>query len=134
VATLLSAPPREPLNVIQPETTYTGAPILSLSKGLPKRTESLCPECSSVINAVIREDDGRVIMEKTCPEHGFFRDLIFSDARLYLKMEQWTFGDERGVMNPSSARRSAAHRIAAFAPRTSATADSPTWTSPTVAT
>ena len=92
VATQRVATPHEALPIIQPETTYTGSPILPLRKGLPKTTESLCPECSSVIEAIIREEGGRVIMQKTCPEHGSFRDLIFSDARLYLKMEQWTFG------------------------------------------
>jgi len=100
VSTQLLATSHEALHIIQPETTYTGAPIRPLRKGLPKSTESLCPECSSLIEAIIREDGGRVIMQKTCPAHGSFRDLIFSDVRLYLKMEQWTYGDERGVMNP----------------------------------
>lgn len=88
--------------IIQPETTYTGAPIRPVPRGLPKRTQSLCPECSSTIDALLSEDErGRVIMEKTCPEHGYFRDVVYSDARLYLKMEEWTFGDNRGVMNPA---------------------------------
>ena len=33
--------------------------------------------------------------------HGEFRDKIYSDARLYLKMEQWEFGDNRGLENPA---------------------------------
>ncbi len=40
-------------------------------------------------------------MEKTCPEHGDFKDTISSDVRLYLKLEQWHFGDNRGVSNPA---------------------------------
>lgn len=87
--------------VIQPETTYTGAPIQPLKTGLPKLTQSLCPECNSLIEARIFEEDGRVIMEKTCPGHGEFRDTVYSDARLYLKMEQWHFGDNRGLTNPA---------------------------------
>ncbi len=87
--------------VLQPETTFTGAPIQPLKKGLPKITGSLCPECSQVIEAVLSEENGRVVMEKECPEHGFFKDLIFSDVKMYLKMEEWSFGDNRGVMNPS---------------------------------
>ena len=39
-------------------------------------------------------------MEKHCPNHGDFRDIVYSDARLYLKMEEWTFGDNRGLENP----------------------------------
>ena len=86
--------------IIQPKTTYLGSPIKPVSKGLPKMTQSLCPECSTLIEAVLSEEDGQVIMEKSCPEHGFFKDLIYSDVKLYLKMEEWTFGDERGIMNP----------------------------------
>ena len=87
----------EDFQVIQPETTLSGASIKPIPKGLPKATQSLCPECSQVIEAVLSEDDkGRVIMEKTCPDHGFFKDIIYSDVKLYLKMEEWTFGDNRG--------------------------------------
>ncbi len=84
----------------QPQTTYSGSPIKPVTKGLPKITQSLCPECSKLIEAIISEEDGRVIMEKTCEEHGDFKDTIYSDAKLYLKMEQWTFGDNRGLENP----------------------------------
>ncbi|MCW5981589.1 MAG: radical SAM protein [Bryobacteraceae bacterium] len=92
----------EEFPILQPATTLTGAPIAPVPKGLPKLTRSLCPECSTVIEALLSEDDrGRVIMEKTCPAHGFFSDIVYSDARLYLKMEEWTFGDNRGVSNPA---------------------------------
>jgi 7,8-dihydro-6-hydroxymethylpterin dimethyltransferase len=86
--------------VLQPETTYTGSRIQTLQTGLPKTTQSLCPECTQLIEANIFEDGGKVVMEKTCPEHGEFRDIVYSDVRLYLKMEQWTFGDNRGLSNP----------------------------------
>ncbi|MGA2274859.1 MAG: tetraether lipid synthase Tes [Bryobacteraceae bacterium] len=87
--------------VIQPETTYTGSPIRPLQKGLPKSTRSLCPECSQLIDAKILEDSGKVVMEKRCPTHGEFRDTVYSDAKLYLKMEEWEFGDNRGLANPA---------------------------------
>jgi hypothetical protein len=85
---------------IQPATTFTGALIKPLEKGLPKTTHSLCPECIRVIDARVFQENGAVYMEKTCGEHGYFRDKIYSDARLYLKMEQFEFGDERGLENP----------------------------------
>jgi uncharacterized radical SAM superfamily Fe-S cluster-containing enzyme len=87
--------------VIQPETTYSGSRIAPLRKGLPKMTESLCPQCTHILPARIFEEDGRVIMQKSCPLHGDFRDIVFSDVRLYLKMEEWTFGDSRGLLNPA---------------------------------
>jgi hypothetical protein len=94
------ARPKSEFQVIQPQTTFTGAPIKPLAKGLPKWTESLCPECLKVIDARLFEEDGAVYMEKTCAEHGDFRDKIYSDAKLYLKMEQFEFGDNRGLENP----------------------------------
>jgi hypothetical protein len=92
--------------VIQPETTYGGSPIRALSKGLPKTTQSLCPECTRLIEARIFEEGGKVVMEKRCPTHGEFRDIVYSDARLYLKMEEWSFGDNRGLENPAVANAS----------------------------
>jgi uncharacterized radical SAM superfamily Fe-S cluster-containing enzyme len=86
--------------VIQPETTFAGSPIKPLEKGLPKTTQSLCPECIQVIDARLFEENGAVYMDKTCAEHGYFRDLIYSDVKLYLKMEQFEFGDNRGLENP----------------------------------
>ncbi|MFI5176728.1 MAG: tetraether lipid synthase Tes [Terriglobia bacterium] len=87
--------------VIQPKTTYTGARIDPPHVGLPKVTQSLCPECTKLIDALVFEEDGKVMMEKTCPEHGYVKDVCYSDAKMYLKMERWHFGDNRGVSNPA---------------------------------
>ena len=103
MATVTIAPPaksRARFEIIQPETTFTGAPIEPLVKGLPKTTESICPECLQVIKARLFEENGAVYMEKTCAAHGHFRDKIYSDAKLYLKMEEFEFGDNRGLENP----------------------------------
>jgi len=107
MATLTIAPPAKPhgrsdFEIIQPETTFTGAPIEPLERGLPKTTQSICPECLQVIDARLFEENGAVYMEKVCAEHGEFRDKIYSDARLYLKMEEWEFGDNRGLENPAN--------------------------------
>src|ERR1017187_933524 len=87
--------------ILQPETTYTGSPIQPLKKGLPKLTRSLCPECTQLIDATIFEDAGKVVMEKRCAEHGDFRAIVYSDAKLSLKREEWTFGDTRGLSTPA---------------------------------
>ena len=105
MATLTLSPPkktraRAAFKVIQPETTFTGSPIEPLQKGLPKTTPSICPECLQVIEARLFEENGAVYMEKTCQEHGYFRDKIYSDVNLYLKMEEFEFGDNRGLENP----------------------------------
>ncbi len=85
----------------QPETTYCGSYIEPIKTGLPQTTKSLCPECSKIIDALKYEEDGKVYMKKKCDKHGEFRDILFSDARLYYKLEQWQFGDNRGISNPA---------------------------------
>jgi uncharacterized radical SAM superfamily Fe-S cluster-containing enzyme len=92
---------RSDFHFTQPTTTRSGSPIAPVQKGLPKTTQSLCPECTRLIPALLLEDDGKVWMEKTCPEHGDFRDLYYGDVKLYLKMERWHFGDNAGLSNPS---------------------------------
>src|SRR4051812_42470292 len=47
---------RPDFKVIQPEITHTGALIQELPKGLPKSTQSLCPECVKVIPALLFEE------------------------------------------------------------------------------
>jgi hypothetical protein len=85
----------------QPATTLSGSPIERLQRGLPKTTQSLCPECTKLVSAHIFEENGKVWIDKTCAEHGYFRDLYYGDVKLYLKMEEWDFGDGVGLSNPS---------------------------------
>jgi hypothetical protein len=70
-----------------------------LEKGLPRQTESLCPECVKIIPATIYSDKGALMMKKDCEEHGHFEDVLWSDVELYLKAERWAF-DGVGIENP----------------------------------
>ena len=92
---------RPGFQVIQPEKTLSGSPIQRLQRGLPKTTQSLCPECTQLLEARIFAEDDKVWIEKTCAEHGYFRDVYYGDVKLYLKMEEWHFGDGVGLSNPS---------------------------------
>lgn len=78
-----------------------GMPGAPLAKGLPKTVASLCPECCQIIPARIFEREGEVWMEKRCPEHGEFHDIVWSDVRLYMKAEEWAFDSGSGVSNPA---------------------------------
>lgn len=46
-------------------------------------TSSLCPTCKRGVAADIVELDGRILMRKTCPDHGPSEVLIASDAAWY---------------------------------------------------
>lgn len=71
----------------------------ALQKGLPKKTESVCPECGKLLEATIYEKDGKVFMDKKCPEHGEFSDIYWSDVKAYLRAEHFAY-DGIGLKNP----------------------------------
>ncbi|MEZ5424948.1 MAG: radical SAM protein [Pyrinomonadaceae bacterium] len=82
--------------------------------GFPRETDSLCPKCvkqvrEGVINqdipleilknshpgeikAQIIEEDGQVLMRKTCPTHGDFEDILATDADFLRRIESLFFG------------------------------------------
>jgi len=51
-----------------------------------KETKSLCPECHKLIPATIFEEDDRVLLEKSCPEHGYFSDVYWGDYEQYKRV------------------------------------------------
>jgi uncharacterized radical SAM superfamily Fe-S cluster-containing enzyme len=99
-ADVLFTTPRVKAHPRQPRFTFSGAPVRPIPRALPRTVETLCPECACLILGRSYEKGGAVWMEKTCPEHGYFRDKVSSDAWLYLLCEERSFQDERGVVAP----------------------------------
>jgi uncharacterized radical SAM superfamily Fe-S cluster-containing enzyme len=64
-----------------------------------KETKSLCPECLQVLPATILEEDNKVYIEKTCPEHGKVREIYWSDYEQYQRAETLRC-DGTGLDNP----------------------------------
>lgn len=52
-----------------------------------RATKSICPRCYNIIDANLYEENGAVYMEKSCAEHGAFKDLYWSDYHLYKQFE-----------------------------------------------
>jgi len=65
-----------------------------------QKTQSLCPECLKVLDAVIFEEDGKVFIKKTCPEHGEFSEVYWEDYEMYQKASKWA-ADGKGIENPN---------------------------------
>jgi tetraether lipid synthase len=59
--------------------------------GSMRLTRSVCPECKKVIAASIFEENGKIIIGKQCPDHGNFRDVYWSDAKIYRKFENYSY-------------------------------------------
>jgi uncharacterized radical SAM superfamily Fe-S cluster-containing enzyme len=82
--------------------------------GFPRETDSLCPRCvkevrdgvisgetpletlmhthPGEIKAQILEENGQVIMRKTCPKHGEFTDVMATDPKFLARIESLFFG------------------------------------------
>ena len=55
-----------------------------------KDTRSLCPECGKPLDAEVYDEDGRILIKKTCDEHGEFINTYWSDDELYNRVENYT--------------------------------------------
>ena len=64
-----------------------------------KDTRSICPECHNVLPARIFERDQMVMMRKSCPIHGDYEDVYWSDLDQWNRVRRYsTVGD--GLENP----------------------------------
>jgi hypothetical protein len=52
-------------------------------------TTSICPECKLSLPAEVLERDGRVLLCRTCPEHGRFEAVVYGDAARYAEIQRY---------------------------------------------
>ena len=86
-----------------PGRTFSGARIRPNLRRLPRTVETLCPECGAIVLGRYFVEDGAVWIEKSCPEHGHFRDCINSDVLLYSKAAWWSYEEHPGQRYPQLA-------------------------------
>jgi hypothetical protein len=64
-----------------------------------KTTRGLCPFCGKTVRAEVIEEDGKVWIDRSCPEHGSFKDIYWSDAEMFKRFEAFeVLGN--GIDNP----------------------------------
>ena len=79
-----------------------------------RKTRSVCPACLKNIPAVLHtEDSGRILLQKTCPEHGPFQVPVWQGL---MDFDRWTQGSEplspgRGLSCPENCGICAEHEI-----------------------
>ena len=88
--------------------------------GLPVRTASICPECKRVLEAELVERDGRVVLDRACPEHGRFDAVVYGDAQRYREIQRFNKPGEEPLERQTELR-AAARTTAASAPSTRST-------------
>lgn len=64
-----------------------------------KSIKSLCPECHFPIDGKLFEEHGKLMVEKTCSEHGSYRDIYWSDADLFHRFDKYSVSGD-GLSNP----------------------------------
>ncbi|HDD72684.1 MAG TPA: radical SAM protein, partial [Candidatus Aenigmarchaeota archaeon] len=69
-------------------------------RNLIKKTTSVCPECLRILSAEIFEQNGMVMISKTCPKHGTFEDVYWSDYEMYKRAERFA-RDGKSPENPN---------------------------------
>jgi uncharacterized radical SAM superfamily Fe-S cluster-containing enzyme len=82
------------------EKTFSDSRIHPIIRRLPRTVETLCPQCSAIVVGRYFVENGAVYIEKTCRQHGYFRDCINSDALLFSKAAWWSFEEQPGQQFP----------------------------------
>ena len=59
------------------------------SSGSLGRTESICPRCKRLLEAELREQAGKVVLSRTCPDHGHVEAVIYGDAGRYRDIQRF---------------------------------------------
>lgn len=52
-------------------------------------TQSICPSCRVVLDAQLMARDGRVLLSRTCPQHGAFEAVVYGDAERYAEIQRF---------------------------------------------
>jgi len=68
---------------------------------LIKKTRSLCPSCNTAVDAEIAEEDGKIWLKRSCPQHGSFRNLYWSDPVMYHRFDRYN-AVGNGIENPQN--------------------------------
>ena len=69
------------------------------------QTTSLCETCWELVPAKIIGEEGRVFLQKRCPDHGVTKTLIEEDADYWLDIRRWLKPGDRPLFNASRTER-----------------------------
>jgi 7,8-dihydro-6-hydroxymethylpterin dimethyltransferase len=73
------------------------------------RTQSICPRCRRVLDARLLARDGRVLLSRTCPDHGPFEAVVYGDAERYLAIQRFNSPGEEPLARQTKALRGCPH-------------------------
>ena len=72
-----------------PDSQQHGGAQGSTQAEVVRRTRGTCPICVELVDAAVIEDEGKIFIEKDCPEHGRNRALISKHPRYYRELMEY---------------------------------------------
>ena len=72
-------------------------------------TTSICPECKRLLDATVAERDGRVVLQRTCPDHGSFEAVVYGDAERYSEIQRYSKPGEDPVERQTESDKGCPH-------------------------
>jgi hypothetical protein len=73
------------------------------------RTQSICPRCRRVVEAVLLIREHRVVLARRCPEHGPFEAVVYGDADRYLEIQRFNRPGEAPLERQTEVVRGCPH-------------------------
>lgn len=74
-----------------------------MTQSFLKTTSSICPECHNVLPAKLFSKGRKVMIGKSCPDHGYYEDIYWSDLEQWERARRYAaVGD--GLANPRTSR------------------------------
>jgi 7,8-dihydro-6-hydroxymethylpterin dimethyltransferase len=73
------------------------------------RTTSICPRCRRVLDAELIERDGKVVLARTCPEHGRIEAVVYGDATRYQAIQRFDKPGDRPLERQTPVARGCPH-------------------------
>jgi 7,8-dihydro-6-hydroxymethylpterin dimethyltransferase len=73
------------------------------------RTASICPRCRRVLDAELIERDGKVVLARTCPEHGRIEAVVYGDATRYQTIQRFDKPGDRPLERQTPVARGCPH-------------------------
>jgi 7,8-dihydro-6-hydroxymethylpterin dimethyltransferase len=73
------------------------------------RTASICPRCRRVLDAELIERDGKVVLARTCPEHGRIEAVVYGDATRYRAIQRFDKPGDRPLERQTPVARGCPH-------------------------